>query len=215
MQLVPGSLRRPAAALLAACLAAAVIAGARFAGYELPGWLDAAFGPRIQAHLGRYPVLLTWLPGIGTLVPVAAMTLALILACVAVRWWRGALLAAVAVPLAIGLTEYLLKPTVGAAIGQGFPSGHAASMFALAASCAVLLAGRPPGRVPGAVRALLTLAAVLLAAGVAAVMVANGSHVFTDAVGGAAVGTGVVLACAFILDWLARRWRRAPAAATR
>jgi membrane-associated phospholipid phosphatase len=215
MQLVPGSLRRPAAVLLAACLVATALTGLRFAGYGLPGWLDAAFGPRIQTHLDRFPVLMRWLPDFGTLRPVAAMTLALILACVLTRRWRGALLTAVAVPVAIGLTEYLLKPTVGEAIGQGFPSGHATSMFALAASVAVLLAGLPRGRVPGLVRLLLALLAVLLAAGVAAVMVANGSHVFTDAVAGAAVGTGVVLACAFTLDRLASWWRPAPAAATR
>ena len=47
MQLVPGSLRRPAMALLAACVAAMAMTGIRFAGYGLPGWLDAAFGPRI------------------------------------------------------------------------------------------------------------------------------------------------------------------------
>jgi membrane-associated phospholipid phosphatase len=211
MQLVPGSLRRPAAALLAACLAATVVTGVRFAGYGLPGWLNAAFDPRIQSQFGRFPVLVNWLPDFGTLKPVVLMTLALVSACAVTRRWRGALLAAVAVPVAVGLTEYLLKPTVGDAIGEAFPSGHATSMFALAASCGVLLAATPGSRVPGTVRLLLTLGAVLLAAGVAAVMVANGSHVFTDAVGGAAVGIGVVLACAFTLDWLARWWRRTPA----
>ena len=42
--------------------------------------------------------------------------------------------------------------------------------------------------------------ALLLAAAVAAAMVAIGAHQFTDAVGGAAVGTAVVLACALTLD---------------
>jgi membrane-associated phospholipid phosphatase len=208
MQLLPESLRRPAAALLAVCLTAMAVTGVRSAHYRLPDWLDATFDPRIQAQLGRFPVLLTWLPDLGTLEPVAAMTLALIVGCTLVQRWRGALLAAVAVPVAIGLTEYLLKPTVGVAIGQGFPSGHATSMFALAASCAVLLAAPSRHRLSGTVRLLLALVAVLVAAAVAAVMVANGSHSFTDAVGGAAVGTAVVLACAFILDWLARWWER-------
>jgi membrane-associated phospholipid phosphatase len=208
MQLVPASLRRPAAVLLAACLTAMAVTGVRFAHYRLPDWLDAAFDPRIQAQLGRFPFLLTWLPDLGTLAPVAAMTLALIAGCALTRRWRGALLAAVAVPVAVGLTEYLLKPTVGVAIGQAFPSGHATSMFALAASCAVLLAAPAGHRLSGTVRLLLALVAVLLAAAVAAVMVANGAHSFTDAVGGAAVGTGVVLACAFSLDWLVGWWQR-------
>jgi membrane-associated phospholipid phosphatase len=33
-------------------------------------------------------------------------------------------------------------------------------------------------------------------------MVGRGAHYFTDAVSGAAVGIGTVLACALILDWL-------------
>jgi membrane-associated phospholipid phosphatase len=211
MQLVPGSLRRPTAALLAACVAMMAVVGVRVAGYGLPGWLDATFGPRLQTHLGQFPVLLNWLPDIGTLEPVAIMTLALILACAVTRRWRGAVLAVAAVPIAIGLTEYVLKPSVGEAIGQAFPSGHATSMFALAASCAVLLANPPRRRVPGGVRLLLALLAVLLAAAVAAAMVANGAHYFTDAVAGAAVGTGVVLACALTLDALGSLRLREPA----
>ena len=210
MQLVPGSLRRPAVALLAACVAVAAAAGIRFAGYGLPDRLDAAFDPRLTAYLGHFPVLLNWLPHLGGQKLVAAMTLALILACAVTRLWRGVMLVIVAVPTAIGLTEYVLKPSVGEAIGQAFPSGHATSSFALAATFAVLLASPPCRRVPGGVRLLLALVAVLLAAAVAAVMVANGAHHFTDAVGGAAVGTGVVLACAFTLDALGSLLQREP-----
>jgi len=201
--------------LLAACVAVTVAAGIRFAGYGLPEWLDAAFDPRIQAQLGRFPVVLSWLPHLGGQKLVAAMTLALILACAVTRRWRGAVLVAVAVPIAIGLTEYVLKPSVGEAIGQAFPSGHATSTFALAATFAVLLANPPRRRVPGGVRLPLVLGAFALAAAVAAVMVANGAHDFTDAVAGAAVGTGVVLACALTLDALGSLRPREPAAPPR
>ena len=211
MQLVPGSLRRPAVALMAACLAVFAATGVRVSGYGLPGWLDATFDPRFQALQGRIPVLLDWLPRFGELKPVAVMTFTLILACVVTRRWRGAVLTALAVPVAIGLTVYVLKPTVGEAIGQAFPSGHATSSFALAACFAVLLAN-PPRRVPGGVRLLLVFVAFLLAAAVAAAMVVNGAHTFSDAVGGAAVGTGVVLACALTLDALGSLRLRAPAA---
>jgi membrane-associated phospholipid phosphatase len=211
MQLVPGSLRRPAIALLATCVALMAVTGVRFPGYGLPGWLDATFGPRVQTQLGQLPVLLTWLPDVGTRQPVAVMTFALILACAVTRRWRGAVLAVAAVPIAIGLTEYVLKPSIGEAIGQAFPSGHATSMFALATSCAVLLANPPRRRVPDSVRLLLALMAVLLAAGVASAMVANAEHSFTDAVAGAAVGTGVVLACALTLDALGTLLRPEPA----
>jgi membrane-associated phospholipid phosphatase len=211
MQLVPGSLRRPAIALLAACVALMAVTGVRFPGYGLPGWLDATFGPRVQTQLGQLPALLTWLPDVGTREPVAVMTFALILACAVTRRWRGAVLAVAAVPIAIGLTEYVLKPSIGEAIGQAFPSGHATSMFALATSCAVLLANPPRRLVPDSVRLLLALMAVLLAAGVASAMVANAEHSFTDAVAGAAVGTGVVLACALTLDALGALMRPEPA----
>jgi membrane-associated phospholipid phosphatase len=211
MQLVPGSLRRPTAALLAACVAAMAVAGVRFPGYRLPAWLDAAFDPRIETHLGRFPVLLDWLPRFGELKPVTVMTFTLILACAVTRRWRCAVLTALAVPVAIGLTVYVLKPTVGEAIGQGFPSGHATSSFALAACFAVLLAN-PPRRVPGGVRLLLVFVAFLLAAAVAAAMVAIGAHTFTDAVGGAAFGTGVVLGCALTLDALGSLLQPEPAA---
>jgi membrane-associated phospholipid phosphatase len=198
--LLPAPLRRPAVGLLAACVAVTAVLGLRIVGRGLPGRLDAAFDPRIQATLSRFPSLLNRLPDIGTLGPVTLMTLALILACLATRRWTGALLAAIAEPAATGLTEYVLKPSVGQAIGQSFPSGHATSMFALAAICAVLLVDPPRRRVPAAVRSLLVLMALLLAAAVAAAMVANGAHRFTDAAGGAAVGIAVVLACALTLD---------------
>jgi membrane-associated phospholipid phosphatase len=209
--LLPGPLRLPAASLLAACVAVTAVLGMSIAGRGLPEWLDSAFDPRIQAALGRFPSLLNWLPDLGTLGPVTLMTLALVLACLATRRWTGAVLAAVAAPAATGLTEYVLKPSLGQAIGQSFPSGHATSMFALAAICAVLLVDPPRRQVPGTVRLLLIFMALLLAAAVAAAMVAMGAHRFTDAVGGAAVGIAVVLACALTLDLMASRRPREPA----
>ena len=209
--LLPGPLRRAAAWLLAACVAVTVILGVLVSRGK-PLWLDSVLDPRFQAWPARFPALVDRLADLGTLGPVALMTLALILACVATRRWSGVVLAAVAVPVATGLTEYVLKPYVGQAIGQAFPSGHAASMFALAASCAVLLVDPPRFQLPGAVRLLLVSMAVLLAAAVAAAMVAIGAHNFTDAVGGAAVGIGVVLACALTLDALAGLLRRGLAA---
>ncbi len=210
--LLPRWLRLPAATLLTACVAVTAALAVQSAGRRRPGWLDSALDPRIRAELSRFPVMLSWLPHLGTLIPVALMTLALVVACAAARRWSGAVLAAVAVPAATGLTEYVLKPSVGQIIEQSFPSGHATSMFALATVCAVLLVDPPRRHVPGAVRLLLVLAALMLAAAVSAAMVAIGAHHFTDAVAGAAVGTGLVLACTLMLDLvMIRAWRaRAP-----
>jgi membrane-associated phospholipid phosphatase len=209
-ELLPRWLRLPAATLLAAC-AAVTAALAVQSGQGQPGWLDSALDPRIQAGLSRFPVLLSWLPDLGTLRPVALITLALVVACVATRRWAGAVLAAVAVPAAIGLTEYVLKPFVGRVIEQSFPSGHATSMFALATICAILLVDPPQRHVPKVVRSLLVLAAIVLAAAVSTAMVATGSHSFTDAAAGAAVGTGLVLACTLTLDLAISRARQARA----
>ena len=98
-------------ALLAACVAAMAMIGIRFAGYGLPGWLDAAFGPRIEAHLGRFPVLVNWLPDVGTLEPVAAMTLALILACIMTPW--GLVYGAIPVGIALVAWYWPRQPEPG------------------------------------------------------------------------------------------------------
>jgi len=209
--LLPGSWRGAGIALLAACVAVAAALAALLAGGGSAGRLDAALDPRIQARLGRFPSLLNWLPRLGGLKEVALMTLALALACVLTCRWTGAVLALVAVPCAVGLTEYVLKPYVGVPLDQGFPSGHATSSFALAAIWAVLLADPPHRRLRGTLRLLLVLIAMLLAAAVAAAMVAIGAHTVTDVVAGAAVGTGVVMACALTLDLVSTRARRVPA----
>jgi membrane-associated phospholipid phosphatase len=141
------------------------------------------------------------------------MTLALVLVFLAARRWSGAVLAVVAVPVASGLTEYVLKPHLGVFLGHpSFPSGHATVMFALATISAILLAGPFRHRVPGALRLLLALVALLLAAAVGAAMIAIGAHDLTEVLAGTAVGTGVVLACALSLDLAASRARRGPAA---
>ena len=209
--LLPGSLRGAGIALLAACVAVVAVLPALLAGGGIGGHLDTALDPRIQAWLGRFPTLLNQLPRLGGLPEVTLMTLALALACVVTRRWRGAVLALVAVPGAVGLTEYVLKPYVGGPLDEAFPSGHATSSFALAGIGTVLLATPPFRRLPGTLRFLLVLVALLLAAAVAATMVATGAHTFTDAAAGAAVCTGVVLACALTLDLAASRTRRAPA----
>jgi len=205
--LLPGWLRWPAAVLLAACAAVTAALAVHFAGQDQPGRLDAAIDPRIRAGLGHFPRLLSWLPDLGTLAPVALVVLALVFACAVTRRWSGAALTAVAVPAAIGLTEYVLKPVVGRGLGQSLPSGHATAMFALAAVCAVLLVDPPGRRVRGVIRLLLVLAALTVAAAVSAAMVAIGAHHFTDTAAGAAVGTGLVLASALVLDLATGRGR--------
>jgi membrane-associated phospholipid phosphatase len=196
--LLPGRLRLAAAVLLAACAAVPVVLAVHFVGRGQPGPLDSGIDPLIINYWHYYR-----LSELGALGPVALMTLALVVTCAATRRWSGTVLAAVVAPAATGLTEYVLKPYVGGPLGQGFPSGHATSMFGLAAVCAVLLANPPRRRISRPIRLLLVFIALALATAVAVTMIAIGAHHFTDALAGAAVGTGVALACALALDLVA------------
>jgi membrane-associated phospholipid phosphatase len=201
--------RRMAAALVVACVAVTVFLGAQFAQQRRADWLDRAIDGRVQAVAGGHRGLLYQVIGIGDPIPVTLMTVALALACLAARRYRGAVLA-VAVPVASALTEVLLKPLIDRT-KQGnlsYPSGHSTGMFALAGVCLILLAGPSRPRIPAAWRAFLALAAYLAATAVAAAMVGLGAHYFTDTVAGAAVGTAVVLVTAFALDRFGRAEQR-------
>ena len=200
--LLPSALRRPAALVLAGCVTVTALLALTVSHQARPEALDAAVDARIRAGLGGYQGPLHLAADLGDLIPVTLMILALAAACLAARWWRGAALACLAVPAAVLLTESVLKPLVGRSLAgyQSFPSGHATTLFGLAATCAVLLANPPRPRLPRPVRLLLVLGAALVAATVAVAMVVLRYHYFTDTVAGTAVGIGMVLATALILD---------------
>ncbi len=170
------------------------------------GWLDTAVEARVRSSLGGEPAILNLLVQLGDPMPVTVMTAALVLACLATRRWRGAVLVAVAIPAAGAIEQLLLKPLIDRTLlgYLSFPSGRATSVFALAVAIAVLLVDPPHSRMPPTLRLLLAFIASLVAGGVAVAVVDEGIHYFTDVVGGAAVGTGVVLLIALILDLLAQ-----------
>jgi membrane-associated phospholipid phosphatase len=200
--LLPAARRRPAALLLAGCVVVTTCLALAFGHQAGAGRLDAAVDARIQVALGSYRGPLRLLARLGGLLSVTELTAALVLACLVTRRWRAAALVGLAVPAAVALTEFVLKPLVGRSIHgyPSFPSGHATAMFALAATCVVLLANPPRSRLPRAVRLLLAACAVLVAAAVPTAMVALGYHYFTDIVAGATVGIGTVLLVALLID---------------
>jgi membrane-associated phospholipid phosphatase len=212
--LLPGRRRAVAGALLAACVAIVAALGVYFAGHTQPGRLDAPIDAAFRSALGGHVSVLEFLSRFGDLPLVTAMTAALVLGCAAARRRRGALLAAIAVPLASGLTEGILKHLVGRTL-RGFlsyPSGHATSTFALATVSIILLAA--PSPLPAPIRRLLMGGALLFAVAVPSAMVALRFHYFTDIVGGAAVGAGTALLTALLLDTAcANGWVRARAVA--
>lgn len=202
--LLPPSARWPALTVLAICVLVIAFLGVLFAHQSQPSGLDAVIDARLRSGLGGHRALLKRVALLGTLGPMVAMTTALILACLATRRWRGALLAAIAVPAAEVITEFLLKPLVGRTL-RGylvFPSGHTTGVFVLASVFTVLMTGPLRPRLPAAVRLLLVLAAYLAASATAVAMIAMGAHYFTDTVGGVAVAVGTVLATALMLDRL-------------
>jgi hypothetical protein len=217
--LVPARLRRMAVALLVVCVAVVTVLGVLFAGQSRPDGFDAPIDAAFHSGLGAHPAVLEFLAKFGDLPLVTVMTAALVLGCAVARRWRGAALAAVAVPMASGLTEGLLKPGIGRTL-RGFlsyPSGHATSSFALATVSIILLAAPSWPRVPVITRRLLMLGAFLLAVAVPSAMVGLNLHYFTDIVGGAALGTGTALLTALLLDivcgsewWRARTARPRP-----
>ena len=165
-------------------------------------WMDAAIDAGVLASLGGHPVLLAALVWPGELVPVAAIAAGLVLVCILWRRYGEAALVTISVPLASGITEFVLKPLIGrTSWGYPFPSGHVTGAVALATVLTVLLA-RAPARVPGPVRLVLAVMAFMIAAAVALGVIGANMHHFSDTVGGAAVGIGTVLMTALLLDLL-------------
>ena len=201
------ALRRPAAILVAGSAAVTASLALAFAGQSHANRLDSAIDGTVRGGIAGHAEPLHLLAGLGGEELVTAMTAALVAACLVARRWRGAALAGLAVPAASALTESVLKPLIDRTIGYpgypSFPSGHATAMFALATTCTVLLAGPSRPRLPGVLRLLLGLGAVLIAATVGIAMVGLGYHYFTDIVAGTAVGIGMVLLTALLIDWAA------------
>src|ERR1700739_2967227 len=104
--LVPAPMRSMAAAILVGCAAVTVLLGALFARQTRAGPFDVWVDARIQGGFAGQRRVLHDPPGRGDLKPVVAMTAALVLACLLTRRWRGAVLVAVAVPAAAGITEF-------------------------------------------------------------------------------------------------------------
>ncbi len=216
LPLLPGRLRRLAVAIVIGCVALTTVIGVLVHGRTRAGLVDKAVDHFVKGQIGMHRGLLTQIARLGTPVPVIILAAALVVACLVTRRWYGAVMVAVGTAAASALSEYLLKPLVARHLGTGesFPSGHATGMFALETSLVVLLLTAPHLRVPPRLRAVLAVAGLLVAIAVPVAMIGLHHHYFTDTVGGAAVGTGVTLLTALVLDaiagWRARKAPRNP-----
>ena len=209
--LLAGPARPWAATLLVGCAVLVAVLGVLFAHQTTADRLDQAVDTPVVGWLGGHPSLAVWLAFPGSLIPAVAFSAAIIGACLLAGRRNGAVLAAVAVPAAAGLTDGLFKHLVDRTyLGVlSYPSGHTASVFALVATVAVLLLPAPQLTATETLRPLRGLLTGL-ACGVG-IVVAIGVmglrwHYFTDTVADAAVGIGTVCGLAFLLDLpLARR----------
>ena len=221
--LLAASARPWAGALLACCAVLVAVLGVLFAHQASADGLDRAVDSRIIAWLGGHRGLLLWLAAPGSLIPAGVLCAAVVAACLLAGRLNGAVLAAVAVPVAVGLDEVLLKPLVHRTYGGNvvYPSGHTTAVFTLAATVTVLLLVPPRPAKAALLRVLIPVAACALGLVVAIAVIGLHWHYFTDTVAGAAVATGTVCGLALMLDrpaarrWLARASRQPPPAQER
>ena len=207
--LLAAAARPWAAALLACCALLVAVLGVLFAHQARADWLDQAVDSPIITWPGGQGGLVLWLAFPGSLIPTGAASAAIVVGCLLTGRLNGAVLAAVAVPAAVGLDDGLLKPLVHrTCLGVlTYPSGHTTAMFTLAAVVTVLLLVSPQRPGAGALRALIPAAACVLGVVVAIAVIGLQWHYFTDTVAGAAVGIGMVCGLALVLDLpAARRW---------
>jgi membrane-associated phospholipid phosphatase len=218
--LLPGPARPWAGALLTCCAILVAVLGVLFAHDSTADRFDHAVDAPIIGWLGGHPRLLPWLAAPGTLKPAGILCAAIVVACLLTGRLNGAVLAAAAFPIAVGLDERLLKPLVHRTyLGNVvYPSGHTTAIVTLAATLAVLLLIPPQPARTTAVRVVITAAACLAGVVVAIAVIGLRWHYFTDTVAGAAVGIGTVCGLALVLDlpaarrWLARASRQPPTA---
>jgi membrane-associated phospholipid phosphatase len=202
----PGA--RLGAGLLLTCCAILVAAlGLLFAHQTTADRLDHAIDPPIITWLAGHPGLAAWLAFPGSQRPAVALSVVIVVACLLTRRLNGAVLAAVAVPAAVGVNDGLCKPLFHRTyLGVlSYPSGHTATMFALAATVAVLLYVPPRPVRARALRIVIPAATCVLGGVVAVGVIGLQWHYFTDTVAGAAVGIGTVCGLALLLDlptWL-------------
>ncbi|HXW86927.1 MAG TPA: phosphatase PAP2 family protein [Streptosporangiaceae bacterium] len=208
--LLPSGVRRPAVIIALGCLVLVVTLGVLYAHQSHGRAIDQTVDSWVMGLHIRSGTL-ELISQLGDAPAMTVMTAALALGCLTVRRLSGAVLAVAGVLLALGLTEAVLKPLVHRTITAShfvtYPSGHTTALFALSTALTVVLVSATPRRVGPAVVIGVIAVAVVVSGAVGMAMIGLGFHYFTDTVAGAAVGIGVVLATALLLDLdVIRRW---------
>ena len=198
--LIPDGARRPAAIGAACCLVLVAVLGVLAAHKSGGNAVDRPIDSWLVGHLAAHDRAMSDITNLGQRPEVTVFTAVIVLACLAARRINGAVLAVISVVVAVGLTEYVLKPLVHETLGSSlvYPSGHTSVIFALIGVVGVLML--TPQRPQPRVRLLILLGLVLVGCIVAVALTAIQYHYFTDTIAGAGVGVGVVLGTALLLD---------------
>ena len=202
LPLLAASARPRAGVLLAGCAVLVAVLGLVFARQNTADRFDHVVDSPVIAGFASHHALALWLAFPGSMFPAVVLTTALTIGCLLTGRRRGAVLAILAVPVTAVITDWLLKPLVHRTyIGQVvYPSGHTATIVALAAAVTVLLLAPPRPEMPSWLRTLILAVAYLTALAVVVGVIAVRFHYFTDTVAGAAVGVGTVCGLALVLD---------------
>lgn len=190
-----------------------VLLGVVYAGHSRPGAVDRwLVDPTVDSVRGPWRRVALALDFLGEPGGSVGLVLVAVLACLVLRWVRGAVFTVVGVGLTV-VVATVLKHLVGRTIhGDGnlsYPSGHTAFFTALALVVALPATGLLGlGRTAGA----WCVAVAALAAGGAMgwAQVALGAHYPTDVLGGWCTALAVVPASGLLVDRVAgTRWRKA------
>jgi membrane-associated phospholipid phosphatase len=208
--------RLRAGVLLACCAILVAVLGLLFAHQTTASRLDRTIDSPIITLLDGHPGLAAWFASLGSQRPAVVLTVIVVVACLLTGRLNGALLAAAAVPAAVAVNDGLCKPLFHRTyLGVlSYPSGHTATIFALAATVTVLVYGPQRSAKVGALRIVIPAAACVLGGVVAAGVIGLQWHYFTDTVGGATVGIGTVCGLALLLDLPAFLRQRSAAGAS-
>ena len=200
--LLAASARPPAAALVGFCALFVAVLGVLVAHQTQPDPFDRATDAPVISWLAGHQGIALWLAFPASTIPAASLSAVIVIVCLLARRPDGAALAALAVPAVAALNDGLLKHLFHRTyLGLlSYPSGHTATMSALATTLAVLLIIPPRPAGARALPWLIPAAACLLTIVVATGVIALRWHYFTDTLAGAAEGIATVLTLALLLD---------------
>jgi len=190
--------------VLAGCVIVVAALGLLFSGQTQPDGFDSVVDTALAAPFSGHRGVLPWLALPGSTIPLIVASAAIAVGCLLARRRNGVLLAVTAVPVTAFLNDRVLKHLFDRTLlgALSFPSGHTASAMSVVTVLGVLL--HDPARRTAA-RTALVIAACVVPVLVAVGVIGLRWHYFTDTVGGAALGTGTVLALALLIDLIPAR----------